>query len=662
MVGARGGTRELTLGRSRAGRARARARARRAAATWPSSTPRRGAASRSRSTTAASSARRAAASAAPACAWCRATRPTTATWTASPRRTCCAWRARCPRPCAATPRAPGGAARGESRHPAIAVASPPEDVEAARKAELLRACDERARAAGRRGRRRRGSATPSRAARWRSSARTAAPRPTTARASGSARRWWRAATAAWRPAATRAAATPAGSCSRTTPRRWPTRPRGGRSRCSTPWTRPPGRLPVVVGNGFGGVLLHEAVGHGLEADAVQKDASVYAGRLGEQLAADVRHRLRRRQPPERVGERGHRRRGHAHAPDDGDRGRAGSPPTSTTCCAPRKDGVESTGNGRRESFRHLPIPRMTNTFFAPGDATPGRPDRGRGARPLRGLVRRRPGGARHRRLRVRRVRGLPDRGRQGDGAGARGATLVGNGLEALRAIDGIAGDLEIATGYCGKGGQTVPAGVGPAARAHPRADRGRHGGVNLERRRRGARVEAALAAGATRRRGVGRGVDQPARARVRGRGREPQRRRRARRRRARVRGHPRGLRLRHRPLGGRRGGDRARRPRGRRGGRRGRVRGPARRARQLRRGRPRLAGARRLVHRADRRARARGRARGPRARGRHPGRELGLLGRRRLGRARQLARVRGLLQRHRRRGRTPPRSPARART
>ena len=85
---------------------------------------------------------------------------------------------------------------------------------------------------------------------------------------------------------------------------------------------PTGRLPVVVGNGFGGVLLHEAVGHGLEADAIQKGASVYAGRLGEQLAEPFVTAYDDGAAHERVGQRRHRRRGHAHAADDGDRGRA----------------------------------------------------------------------------------------------------------------------------------------------------------------------------------------------------------------------------------------------------------------------------------------------------------------------------------------------------
>ena len=174
---------------------------------------------------------------------------------------------------------------------------------------------------------------------------------------------------------------------------------------------PTGRLPVVVGNGFGGVLLHEAVGHGLEADAIQKDASIYAGRLGEEVAPAF-----------------------VTAYDDGSRPNAwgsegvddeGTPTRRTTIIEEgrltsylydllraRKDGVESTGNGRRESFRHVPVPRMTNTFFAPGDATPEELIGRRRARALRGLVRRRPGGAGHRRLRLRRLRGLSDRERQ----------------------------------------------------------------------------------------------------------------------------------------------------------------------------------------------------------------------------------------------------------
>jgi TldD protein len=221
---------------------------------------------------------------------------------------------------------------------------------------------------------------------------------------------------------------------------------------------PTGRLPVVVGNGFGGVLLHEAVGHGLEADAVQKRASVYAGRLGEQLAEPL-----------------------VTAYDDGRRASAwgsdgiddeGTPTQCTTIIEngrlvsylydvlrARKDGVHSTGNGRRESFRHLPVPRMTNTFFAPGEATPEELIAG----VERGLYAVSFGGGQVEPATGDFVFGVSE-GYLIEGgkvtAPVRGATLVGNGVEALRAIDGIAADLEIATGYCGKGGQSVPAGVG----------------------------------------------------------------------------------------------------------------------------------------------------------------------------------------------------------
>jgi TldD protein len=221
---------------------------------------------------------------------------------------------------------------------------------------------------------------------------------------------------------------------------------------------PTGRLPVVVGNGFGGVLLHEAVGHGLEADAVQKRASVYAGRLGDRLAEPF---VTAYDDGRRPGDWG------SDGIDD-----EGTPTRRTTVIEDgrlvsylydvlraRKDGVDSTGNGRRESFRHLPVPRMTNTFFAPGDATPealiGEIERGLYAVSF--------GGGQVEPATGDFVFGVSE-GHLIEGgkvtAPVRGATLVGNGLEALRAVDGIAADLEIATGYCGKAGQTVPAGVG----------------------------------------------------------------------------------------------------------------------------------------------------------------------------------------------------------
>jgi TldD protein len=221
---------------------------------------------------------------------------------------------------------------------------------------------------------------------------------------------------------------------------------------------PTGRIPVVVGNAFGGVLLHEAVGHGLESDAVQKKASVYAGRLGDEVA------------PEFVT-----------AYDDGSRTGAwgsdgiddeGTPTQRTTIIEQgrltsylydliraRRDGARSTGNGRRESFRHLPWPRMTNTFFAPGDATPEELIAGVD----RGLYAVSFGGGQVEPATGDFVFGVSEGYLIENGevsAPVRGATLIGNGLEALRAVDGIAGDLDIASGYCGKAGQRVPAGVG----------------------------------------------------------------------------------------------------------------------------------------------------------------------------------------------------------
>jgi TldD protein len=221
---------------------------------------------------------------------------------------------------------------------------------------------------------------------------------------------------------------------------------------------PTGRLPVVVGNGFGGVLLHEAVGHGLESDAVQKRASVYAGKLGERLA----------EPFVTAYDDGRRENewGSDGIDDEGTATRRttvieGGELTSFLydILRARKDGVESTGNGRRESFRHLPIPRMTNTYFAPGDATTEELIAG----VQRGLYAVSFGGGQVEPATGDFVFGVSEGYLIEDGkvtAPVRGATLVGNGLEALAAIDGIASDLDIATGYCGKAGQRVPAGVG----------------------------------------------------------------------------------------------------------------------------------------------------------------------------------------------------------
>jgi TldD protein len=221
---------------------------------------------------------------------------------------------------------------------------------------------------------------------------------------------------------------------------------------------PTGRLPVVVGNGFGGVLLHEAVGHGLEADAIQKSASVYAGKLGEQVAEPF---VTAYDDGARTNEWG------SDGIDD-----EGTPTRRTTVIEDgrltsylydliraRHDGVESTGNGRRSSFRHLPIPRMTNTYFAPGEATPedliSSIDRGLYAVSF--------GGGQVEPATGDFVFGVSEGYLIENGrvtAPVRGATLIGNGLQALAAIDGVAGDLAIATGYCGKAGQSVPAGVG----------------------------------------------------------------------------------------------------------------------------------------------------------------------------------------------------------
>ena len=221
---------------------------------------------------------------------------------------------------------------------------------------------------------------------------------------------------------------------------------------------PAGRMAVVVGNGFGGVLFHEATGHGLESDAVQKHASVYVGRLGERLAGTL---LTAYDDGTMPGEWG------TDAIDD-----EGTPCQATRVIdegelcfylydltRARKDDKPSTGNGRRQSFRHLPIPRMTNTYIAPGDATRdeiiGDVKQGLYAVSFAGgQVDPATGDF---------VFGVSEGYLIENGkvtAPVRGATLIGNCLDVLKRIDAVADDLDMKSGFCGKDGQTVPVGTG----------------------------------------------------------------------------------------------------------------------------------------------------------------------------------------------------------
>jgi TldD protein len=221
---------------------------------------------------------------------------------------------------------------------------------------------------------------------------------------------------------------------------------------------PAGSMPVVVGGGFGGVLFHEMTGHGLEADHIQKGASVYVGKLGEQVAQPLLTAYDDGRMPNEWG---------SDAIDD-----EGAPTQKTMLIeegrlvaflydglTARRDGVASTGNGRRESFRHLPVPRMTNTYIAPGEVEPeamiAEVERGFYAASFAGGQ-------------VDPATGdfvfgvsegyLIERGRVT--RPCRGATLIGNCLQALMAIDAVGNDFEMKTGVCGKAGQRVPVGTG----------------------------------------------------------------------------------------------------------------------------------------------------------------------------------------------------------
>ncbi len=223
---------------------------------------------------------------------------------------------------------------------------------------------------------------------------------------------------------------------------------------------PAGSMPVVLGPGWPGVLLHEAIGHGLEGDFNRKGTSAFSGRIGERVASELCTIVDDGTLPGR--------RGSLTVDDEG---------TPSGCTVlieegrlrgymqdklnARLMGAEPTGNGRRESFAHLPMPRMTNTYMLAGPHEPEEII----ASVSRGLYAPNFGGGQ-----VDITSGkfvftaseayLIENGRIG--APVKGATLIGNGPEVLTRVSMVGNDLALdsGVGVCGKEGQSVPVGVG----------------------------------------------------------------------------------------------------------------------------------------------------------------------------------------------------------
>jgi TldD protein len=213
---------------------------------------------------------------------------------------------------------------------------------------------------------------------------------------------------------------------------------------------PAGEMTVVINNGWGGVLFHEACGHCMEADFITKGASAYAGLVGERVGPDFLTAVDDGTIPGR--------RGSLRFDDEG------TPSQRTVLIEngilkeymwdlteARREGRHSTGNGRRQSFRHMPMPRMTNTFIAAGPHDPEEIIRS----VKRGLYAKRLGGGQVEIGRGDYVFAVTEGWLIEDGqltAPVRGATLVGNGPETLKQMDMIGTDLALdpGRGMCGK--------------------------------------------------------------------------------------------------------------------------------------------------------------------------------------------------------------------
>ena len=219
--------------------------------------------------------------------------------------------------------------------------------------------------------------------------------------------------------------------------------------------RAPGRrMPVVISSEAGGTMIHEAIGHGLEADLVQQGLSIYSKKMGQEIASSLVTVI--------DDSTIQKKRGSYRFDDEG-------MPSQHTVLLEKgilksymydkltaiKDGVLSTGNGRRQSYQYRPIPRMTNTFIAPGDTPPEKIINSVDY----GLFVKKMGGGQ-----VNTITGdfvfdvqegyLIKKGLVEEAV--RGATLAGNGPEVLKSIDMVGSDLGFSIGTCGKDSQGVP--------------------------------------------------------------------------------------------------------------------------------------------------------------------------------------------------------------
>jgi TldD protein len=223
---------------------------------------------------------------------------------------------------------------------------------------------------------------------------------------------------------------------------------------------PAGTMTVVLGPGWPGILLHEAIGHGLEGDFNRKGTSAFSGRLGERVASPLCTVVD-------DGTLAHRR-GSLNVDDEG---------TPTQCTTLIERGVlkgylqdklnarlmkvAPTGNGRRESYAHLPLPRMTNTYLLPGEHEPAEII----ASVERGLYAVNFGGGQVDITSGKFVFSASEAYLIENGRVTRpvkGATLIGNGPDVLTKVSMVGNDLQLdaGVGTCGKEGQSVPVGVG----------------------------------------------------------------------------------------------------------------------------------------------------------------------------------------------------------